>query len=194
MQNDFMPGGALEVPDGDEVVPVVNDLLPKFDLVVATQDWHPEDHKSFASQHEGKEPLEVINLNGLEQTLWPDHCVQESEGARFHDDLNFKPIETIFRKGMDREIDSYSGFYDNDRRKSTGLEAYLNGKAGSDIYFAGLAAEVCVYYSMQDALEIGFNAFLIEDATRPLDQEDFNAAKEDILSRNGNIIVSDDIE
>lgn len=194
VQNDFMPGGALAVPDGDAIVPVINDMLAGdratggFDLVVATQDWHPPGHKSFASVHPGKEPFDMTDLNGQDQTLWPDHCVQGSKGAEFHHGLETRPVEAIFRKGMDYKIDSYSGFYDNDHRKSTGLAGYLREKGAQDLYFCGLAADICVYFTLIDALKEGFKATLIEEAVRPLDQEEWNEAKNDITSKGGVIL------
>ena len=121
LQCDFMPGGALPVAEGDQVVPVCNRLAQRFEVVLATQDWHPPNHGSFASQHPGKKPGEVIELNGLPQVLWPDHCVQRSAGAQFHEDFDLRPVAAVFQKGIDPEIDSYSGFYDNGHRRSTGL-------------------------------------------------------------------------
>jgi len=180
IQNDFIPGGSLEVPGGDEIIPVVNNLQEKFDLVVATQDWHPQNHMSFASNHKGKEPFEMIELGGMDQILWPDHCVQNSKGAEFHPELNTTKIETIFRKGMDSEIDSYSGFYDNGHKKSTGLAGYLREKGATELYFCGLAADVCVYYSIKDALKEGFSATLIEEATRALDNKKFAEMKAEL--------------
>ena len=180
IQNDFTPGGSLEVPQGDEIIPVVNNLQEKFDLVVATQDWHPQNHMSFASNHKGKEPFEMIELGGMDQILWPDHCVQNSKGAEFHPELNTTKIETIFRKGMDSEIDSYSGFYDNGHKKSTGLAGYLREKGATELYFCGLAADVCVYYSIKDALKEGFSATLIEEATRALDNKKFAEMKAEL--------------
>jgi len=180
IQNDFVPGGSLEDPGGDEIIPVVNNLQEKFDLVVATQDWHPQNHMSFASNHKGKEPFEMIELGGMDQILWPDHCVQDSKGAEFHPELNTTKIETIFRKGMDSEIDSYSGFYDNGHKKSTGLAGYLREKGATELYFCGLAADVCVYYSIKDALKEGFSATLIEDATRALDNKKFAEMKAEL--------------
>ncbi|SHI61249.1 nicotinamidase/pyrazinamidase [Tangfeifania diversioriginum] len=180
IQNDFIPGGSLEVPSGDEIIPVVNNLQEKFDLVVATQDWHPQNHMSFASNHKGKEPFEMIELGGMDQILWPDHCVQDSKGAEFHPELNTTKIETIFRKGMDSEIDSYSGFYDNGHKKSTGLAGYLREKGATELYFCGLAADVCVYYSIKDAQKEGFSATLIEDATRALDNKKFAEMKAEL--------------
>ena len=192
-QIDFMPGGALEVSNGDRIIPVINNILPRFDLVVATQDWHPENHKSFAKNHPGKKVFEVINLNGLQQKLWPPHCVQESRGAEFHQELNTKPVEAIFRKGMDPEIDSYSGFYDNGHKKSTGLSGYLKEKGATELYFCGLAADICVYFSLIDALKEGFQATLIEDAAVPLIPEEFSKIREDILEKGGKIISSNQL-
>jgi nicotinamidase/pyrazinamidase len=165
-------------------------VVRRFDLVVATQDWHPRTHKSFASNHGGKSPFDVIDLNGLKQTLWPDHCVQGSEGAEFHPGLDTLSVEAVFRKGMDPEIDSYSGFYDNGHRRSTGLAGYLREKGATELYFCGLAAEICVYATLNDALRLGFPATLIEDAARPLNDHDYGEAKERLLRDGGRIITS----
>ena len=193
VQNDFTPGGALAVPSGDEIVPLINTLQRKFDLVVATQDWHPADHVSFASNHEGREPFDTIDLDGLAQTLWPDHCVQGKRGAAFHPDLDIKAVEAIFRKGVDPGIDSYSGFFDNGHRKRTGLAGYLREKEARDLYFCGLAAEICVTFTLKDALELGFSTTLIEDATRPLDDEDFEQARRELVGNGAKIITSSDL-
>lgn len=193
VQNDFMPGGALAVPEGDEIVPVINRLQNRFDLVVATQDWHPPDHVSFASNHEGKKPFDEIKLDGMCQTLWPDHCLQDTDGARFHSELNLKPVEAIFRKGMDRRIDSYSGFFDNGHKKTTGLAGYLREKEATDLYFCGLAAEICVAFTLKDALELDFSATLISDATRALDTDDFQRAKRDLQTQGAEVISSGEI-
>ena len=190
VQNDFMPGGALPVPKGDRVVPVINRLQKKFELVVATQDWHPKGHASFASSHVRNKEFDVIKINGLDQVLWPDHCVQGSAGANFHPQLETVRIESIFRKGTNLEIDSYSGFYDNAHLKSTGLNGYLKEKGVNELYVAGLAGEFCVYFSVLDALAEGFSVTVIEDATKPLDQEAFEVAKIDILRKGGQIITS----
>lgn len=168
VQNDFMPGGPLAVPGGDRIVPVINNIQSKFDLVIATQDWHPVAHKSFASNHSGKKPFDVIDLNGIPQTLWPDHCVQGSDGAAFHRELNTDKFSAIFRKGMDPEVDSYSGFYDNNHKLATGLAGYLKEKGATELYFCGLAADICVYYSILDSILEGFSSVLIEDASSPL--------------------------
>lgn len=193
IQNDFIPGGALAVPQGDQVIDLANKLQQHFNLVVATQDWHPQEHKSFASNHSGKQTFDVIDLDGLEQVLWPIHCLQGTAGADFHPDLESTRIEAIFRKGTDPAIDSYSGFYDNGHLKSTGLADYLRGKKVTQVYLAGLAADYCVYFSALDAIKEGFKTFLIEDATRPINAEEFEKAKEEIKSRGGYIINSENI-
>lgn len=193
LQNDFIPGGALAVPGGDEIVQKINGLQRKFDLVIATQDWHPEGHFSFAASHKGKSEFQKIPWRGQEQVLWPVHCVQNSKGAEFHPDLEMGKIETIFRKGTDPEIDSYSGFYDNAHLKSTGLAGYLKEKGVEDLYFCGLAAEYCVFFSIMDALQENFKATLIEDATRALNGEDFRNAKNKILGRGGKIITAKEL-
>jgi nicotinamidase/pyrazinamidase len=193
MQNDFMPGGALAVPEGDKIVTLVNELQEKFDLVIATQDWHPEKHASFASSHAGLKEFDVIKLNGLDQVLWPDHCIQNSNGADFHSALKTSKIEAIFRKGTDLKIDSYSGFYDNAHLKSTGLAGYLMEKNVDQLFFAGLAAEYCVYFSIIDALAEGFETTLIEDATRALNPEDYEKIRIDILRKGGKIINAEDL-
>lgn len=185
VQNDFMPHGPLAIEKGDEIVPVVNDIQSEFDLIVATQDWHPPGHKSFASSHSGKKTFDVIDLHGLQQTLWPDHCVQGTAGADFHPDLKMSRIEAIFRKGMDPEIDSYSGFYDNGHKKSTGLAGYLREKGANDLYFCGLAADICVYFTLMDSLKEGFKATLIEKAANPLDHAVFEKVKAAITGQGG---------
>lgn len=193
VQNDFIPGGALAVPGGDEIVSLINDFQEKFDLVIATQDWHPENHSSFAANHTGKKEFEVITWKDQEQVLWPVHCVQGTEGAQFHADLNTSKIETIFRKGTNPGIDSYSGFYDNAHLKSTGLAGYLKEKGAEELYFCGLAAEYCVFFSIIDAIGEGFKAALIEDATRSLDASAFEKAKKTILEKGGIIIKAEDL-
>jgi nicotinamidase/pyrazinamidase len=193
VQNDFMPGGPLEVPEGNLIIPVINNCLGYFDLVVATQDWHPKNHKSFASDHLNKKPFDRIILNGIHQTLWPDHCIQRTRGAELHEDIHSERIAAIFRKGMDTEVDSYSGFYDNNHQLSTGLSGYLKEKGVSEIYFCGLAADICVYYSMLDAVLEGFSATLIEDASRPLYPEKFDDIKCEIAKQGVLIVTSEDI-
>ena len=166
LQNDFMPGGALAVTDGDRVVPVANRIMPRFDLVVATQDWHPSDHQSFASQHTGKKIGEVIDLHGLNQVLWPDHCVQDSSGAKFHADLAIERIAKIFQKGTDPTIDSYSGFFDNGHRQATGLAQFLENSRVNEVAIMGLATDYCVKFTALDAVKLNFDTYLIEDGCR----------------------------
>ena len=192
VQNDFMPGGSLEVPHGAMIVPLINQLQNYFDLVVATQDWHPQNHKSFASNHSNKKPFEEIDLQGMKQTLWPDHCVQGTKGAEFHPELETYKIAAIFRKGMDPEIDSYSGFYDNGHQISTGLTGYLKEKGVTEIYFCGLASDICVYYTIKDSLKEGFSATLIEDASRPLSNDAFTSIKNELTKKGVRIINSDE--
>lgn len=192
-QKDFMSGGALEVPEGDKIVPVINKIQEKFELVIATQDWHPEGHMSFASSHEDKEPFEKIGWKGQDQVLWPDHCVQGTDGAKFHHDLQMKSVEAIFRKGMDKEIDSYSGFYDNGHQKNTGLAGYLKERETDILYFCGLAADVCVNFSIRDALHEGFEAMLIEDATKPIDEAEYQEIRKDLKEKGCRFIKSSNL-
>lgn len=191
IQNDFIPGGSLAVPLGDQIIPLVNELQRSFELVVATQDWHPGNHKSFASNHADKKPFEKILLHGLDQVLWPDHCIQGTSGAKFSSNLNMNNVEAIFRKGMDPEIDSYSGFYDNGYKRSTGLAGYLRERKVVKIYVCGLAADYCVFYTAKDALKENFETYIIEDATRAIDPKEFEKAKDEILTSGGQIIKSE---
>ena len=193
VQNDFMPGGSLEVPDGDLIVPVINRIQEKFNLVAITQDWHPQNHVSFASNHPGEQPYNKIDVQGADQILWPDHCVQGTPGASFHPALETDGASAIFRKGMNPLVDSYSGFYDNRHQISTGLSGYLKEKKVTELYFCGLAADICVYYTIIDALNEGFSSTLIEDASRPLNNETFPFIKQDLLTRGARIINSDEI-
>jgi len=171
IQNDFLPGGALAVPDGDRIIPVANRIQGLFDLIVATRDWHPPDHGSFASNHPGKKPGDVIDLNGLEQILWPAHCVQNTKGAEFAASFETDLIEQIIYKGTDAGIDSYSTFFDNAHRKATGLHDYLKEREVTDIHIAGLATDYCVKFSVQDALELGYKTYVIEDGCRGVNLE-----------------------
>jgi nicotinamidase/pyrazinamidase len=166
IQNDFMPGGALPVPDGHAVVPIANELAARFDLVVATQDWHPADHGSFASNREGHEPGEVVKLEGLEQILWPDHCVQGTDGARFVPQLDTDSIDHVFQKGTDPTIDSYSGFFDNGRRKATGLASFLRERDIDTVYVLGVATDYCVKWTALDAAAEGFITHVVADGCR----------------------------
>lgn len=166
VQNDFVPGGALAVPGGDEIIPVCNRVSKAFSLVVATQDWHPATHGSFAASHPGHKVGDVIDLNGLPQILWPVHCVQDTPGAAFVPGLDLSRVGRVFRKGTDPGIDSYSGFFDNGHRKATGLGEYLKQKSVTDIYVAGLATDYCVKFTALDSRLLGFNTFVIQDACR----------------------------
>ena len=189
VQNDFLPGGALAVADGDAIIPIVNNLQSKFDLVVATQDWHPLNHKSFASNHIDKHHFDEILLNGLPQVLWPNHCVQGTTGANFSKDLNTNRISAIVRKGMDLEVDSYSGFFDNNKQTSTGLLGLLREKKVTDVYVCGLAADYCVYFTAKDAVAHGFNTFFIEDATKAISIEQYKQIKPE-LKKNKVVFIS----
>ena len=195
LQNDFMPGGALAVPDGDAVVPVANHLQARFDRVVATQDWHPPDHASFASHHPGRRPFEVIELNGLQQVLWPDHCVQGTPGAELVDALDTTRIERVFRKGDNPDIDSYSGFFDNGHRRATGLAGYLRDRGVDTIYLAGLAEDVCVFYTALDARRLGFQVRLVREATRPVEARpgDAGAARHRMVEAGVQLVSADDV-
>lgn len=187
VQNDFLEGGSLAVPDGNAVIPVINQIQKDFDLIVATQDWHPQNHKSFAAEHFGKKEFEVIDLNGLPQVLWPVHCVQGSFGAEFHNDLDTRQIEAVFRKGMDTEIDSYSGFFDNGKRKNTGLYGYLKDRKVSEIFVCGLAADYCVYFTANDSYDLGFKTTIIEQATKPISPENWEKIKVEFQQKGGYI-------
>ena len=171
VQNDFCPGGALAVEDGDSVVPVINRLIEKFDNIVLTQDWHPVDHSSFASNHEGQTPFSMVTMPYGEQTLWPDHCIQGTKGAEFHKDLITYPASLIIRKGMNPAIDSYSAFYENDHSTGTGLAGYLREHNIKRVICAGLAFDFCVFYSAQDAVKEGFETVVVTDACRAIDMD-----------------------
>ena len=171
VQNDFCPGGALAVPKGDEVVPVINRLAARFDNVVLTQDWHPRDHASFASSHPGKKPFETINLPYGKQVLWPNHCVQGTPGAAFHPGLNTERAKLVVRKGFHRDVDSYSGFLEADRTTTTGLAGYLKEKGLRELFVCGLATDFCVGWTALDARATGFEVAVIEDACRAIDLE-----------------------
>ncbi len=169
VQNDFCPGGALAVADGDAVVPVINRLGEKFTHVIQTQDWHPQGHRSFASAHPGRQAFETIEAPYGAQTLWPDHCVQGTEGAEFHPALDLPGAELIIRKGFRDEIDSYSAFYENDRKTATGLAGYLRDRGFARVFICGLATDYCVHYSAVDAKQDGFAAIVLIDACRAID-------------------------
>jgi len=166
IQNDFVPGGALPVPEGDRIIPLVNALQSKFDLVIATQDWHPRNHGSFTANHPNKKPGDQINLNGLPQILWPVHCVQNAPGAALVPALDTRRISRIFQKGTDPGIDSYSALFDNGHLKATGLGEFLKQRGVTDVFLAGLATDYCVKFTALDAIQLGFKTHVIEDACR----------------------------
>jgi len=166
LQYDFCPGGALEVPHGDDVIEVANRVARHFDVVAATQDWHPADHGSFAANHAGRKPYDVIDLHGLPQVLWPSHCVQGSRGAELHAGLDVARITKIFRKGTDPSVDSYSGFHDNGHRRSTGLGDWLRTQGVGSVYVMGLATDYCVKFTALDARRDGFDVYVVEDGCR----------------------------
>lgn len=195
LQNDFCPGGALAVDEGNLLIPIANALMPKFDLVLATQDWHPATHGSFAANHPWRKPGQMIDLNGLPQVLWPIHCVQESFGAEFVINLDTAGIHKVFVKGTDPEIDSYSGFFDNGHRKATGLGDYLKAQGVTELWVMGIATDYCVKFTVLDALELGFNVNLIEDACRGVNLQagDVAQAVKDMQSKGANLVASSEI-
>ncbi len=190
VQNDFCPGGALPVPEGDRVVEVISRVQPEFGLVVATQDWHPAEHGSFAANHPGRSPGEQIELAGLPQILWPVHCVQGTPGAELHPGLDRSRIARVFHKGADPSVDSYSGFFDNGRRTSTGLGEYLKDQGVTDVYVCGLATDYCVKATALDAVALGFKTHLLEDGCRGVElrEGDVQRAVEE-MRRRGVVIV-----
>jgi len=194
VQNDFLPGGSLAVPDGDKIIPVINSLQKQFEIIVATRDWHPANHGSFASNHKGHKPGDIIELDGLEQILWPDHCVQGSPGAELSPQLNQNMIQRVFFKGTDPNIDSYSAFFDNGHRIQTEVHDYLQKKGVKSVYIVGLAADVCVYFTVKDALKLGYDTYLIRDATRGVNMqpEDTKNALGDMEKRGAKLINSID--
>ncbi|MCH8878641.1 MAG: bifunctional nicotinamidase/pyrazinamidase [Planctomycetes bacterium] len=193
LQNDFLPAGALPVPDGDQVIPLANQIQQRFDLVVATQDWHPSNHASFAAIHPGKMPGDVIDLDGLQQTLWPVHCVQNTVGSAFAPGLDISRVRKIIRKGTDPGIDSYSGFFDNGHRKSTGLDFYLKQAGVTETFVLGLATDYCVKFTAMDALELGFATYVLVDACRGVELQtgDVAAALHDMATAGVQIITGD---
>lgn len=194
IQNDFMPIGALPVRDGDAVVAVANALAPRFEFVVATQDWHPAGHGSFASAHAGKAPGDMIELAGLEQVLWPDHCVQDSPGASFHSGLDVARVDSVVRKGTDPGVDSYSGFFDNGHRVDTGLTSLLRDRAVTEAWLVGLATDYCVRYTALDGVEMGFDIVVVADGVRAVDLSpgDGEAALREMAGAGCRIVMSAD--
>jgi nicotinamidase/pyrazinamidase len=190
VQNDFCPGGNLAVPRGDEVVPIINRLADRFEHVVLTQDWHPPGHQSFASSHPGKKPHETIEVSYGTQILWPDHCVQGTEGAELRSDLHIPHAALVIRKGIHPAIDSYSTFFENDRETPTGLGGYLRERGLERVFLAGLAYDFCVRYSAEDAVREGFVVFVVDDACRAIDVDGSAAATRASLASLGVTSVS----
>ena len=195
LQNDFLPGGALPVPHGDEVIPIANELQRRFDLLLATQDWHPPDHGSFAANHPGKKPGDRIILDGIEQILWPVHCVRNTHGGQFASSFDTSSIARVFHKGTERNIDSYSTFFDNAHRRHTGLAYYLEKRGIDDVYLMGLALDYCVKYSALDARHLGLNTFVIIDGCRGIELEpgDVDRALEEMKQAGATILKSGDV-
>lgn len=194
VQNDFCPGGALEVPEGDRIVPIINNLAEQFDVIVQTQDWHPAGHSSFASSHPRKEPYETIEMPYGTQVLWPDHCVQYSEGADFHPDLDTRNSQLIIRKGFRKAIDSYSAFYENDDTTPTGLTGYLRDRNVDTVYVTGLATDFCVKWSAIDGIKEGFKVYIVEDAVEGIDLDgSVDKAWTEMLATGAKKISSEDV-
>jgi nicotinamidase/pyrazinamidase len=189
LQYDFCPGGALAVAHGDETIDVANRLVPKFEVVVATQDWHPRDHGSFAANHKKKQPYDVIDLNGLPQTLWPVHCVQGTRGAELHERLDRAKIDCVFPKGTDRTVDSYSGFWDNGKRKATGMADWLRAQDVTAIAVLGLATDYCVKLTVLDGITEGFAVTLVEDGCRAVELAAGDGARAIAAMRDAGAIV-----
>ncbi len=192
IQNDFLPGGALAVKNGDQIIPLVNELMDHFDFIVATQDWHPADHKSFASNHLNHKSGDQILLDGLEQILWPVHCVQNTPGADFAANLQIDRFDKIFQKGSNIHIDSYSGFFDNGKKQDTGLFDYLEENQIDEVFVVGLATDYCVKYTAMDAQALGLKTSVISDATRAvnLQEGDFEKALEEMRNNHINVLTS----
>ena len=189
VQNDFCPAGALEVAGGNEIIPYINEEMAKYECVVLTQDWHPKGHSSFATSHEGKNPLELIKMPYGDQVLWPDHCVQGSKGAEFHPDLNIEQANAIIRKGSNPFIDSYSAFFENDRKTPTGLDGYLKSLEIEKINLVGLATDFCVNYSAQDAANLGYKVSVLEKMCRAIDLNGSLAAAKSEMQNCGVEII-----
>ena len=185
VQNDFCPGGALAVAGGNEIVAPINALVPEFAVRVFTQDWHPKDHSSFASQHSGEDPYSVIEMRYGPQVLWPDHCIIGSDGAAFHPNLDTRGADMIIRKGFRREIDSYSAFFENDHKTSTGLEGYLKTRGVEAVTLVGLATDFCVNYSAVDAARLGFQVTVVESLCRAINLDGSLAAAKDGMAAEG---------
>jgi len=194
VQNDFCEGGTLEVKKGKEVIPVINNLVQskQFDFIIATEDWHPRNHKSFASNHKNKNVYDVVKLNGITQVLWPDHCIQRTKGAKFHKDLILGEKYFVFKKGKNPGIDSYSGFFDNDHKTSTGLTEFLRKNNVNEIYITGLATDYCVKFTAIDSVNEGYKTFVIKDAVRGvnIEKDDSKRAFSEMKAKGCKIITS----
>lgn len=195
VQYDFLPGGALAVKEGDQIIPVINELQKKFDFIVATQDWHPSGHGSFAANHQGKNPGDFVQLGNVDQVLWPVHCVQGSPGADFHQDLDQTKWKRIIQKGTNPYVDSYSGFFDNDRRENTGLSRYLKENGIEEVVVTGLATDYCVKFTVLDAIKEGFEATVLTDATKAvnLSPQDYDAAIKEMVKSGADAKTSREI-
>lgn len=195
LQNDFFPGGALPVKEANQIFPLANELQEYFPLIIASKDWHPKNHKSFASIHPKHQLYDVIDLHGFAQVLWPDHCIQGSNGSEFHSKLNTKNIHKIIYKGTNTEIDSYSTFFDNEHKKDTGLNQYLKDQKVTEIYIMGLATDYCVLYSVSDARKLGWKTSVVQDGCFGIEKNpgDIKKAFEEMENQGANIIHSDEI-
>jgi nicotinamidase/pyrazinamidase len=195
VQYDFLPGGTLAVNEGDQIIPVINQLQKIFDFIVATQDWHPANHGSFAANHRGKNPGDFIQLGNVDQVLWPTHCVQNSKGAEFHQDLEQIKWSKIIQKGTNPYVDSYSGFFDNDRREDTGLSQYLKSNGIEEVFVTGLATDYCVKFTVLDAIKDGFEATVVTDATKAVNLApgDYDAAIKEMVKSGAEAKTSREI-
>lgn len=195
-QNDFFEKGALEVPDSNSIIPVINRIADKFETVIYTKDWHPFSHKSFASNHKGKKIYDVIDLCGIKQVLWPNHCIQNTFGAEMHKDIIKRKDAIYVLKGMDENVDSYSGFFDNSKIHDTGLNSILKENKITDTYISGLATEYCVKHTALDSVELKFNTYVIADATRPVNicPNDYETALNEMKNKGVKIIYSTDLQ
>ncbi len=192
VQNDFCPGGKLAVPEGDAVVPIINTLIDRFNIIIQTQDWHPANHSSFASNHPDKNPYDTMKMEYGTQVLWPDHCIQNSLGAAFHPELNTEKTQVIIRKGFRTDIDSYSTFFENDKITATGLSGYLRERGVEELYATGLATDFCVKWSILDGLQEGFKMFLVQDAVRGIDLNGSLQSALDEMKEKGAVFITSD--
>ena len=189
VQNDFCPGGALAVEGGDEIVPGINALMSEFQTIVLTQDWHPAGHSSFASSHPGAEPYSTTEMSYGQQVLWPDHCIQGSDGAAFHRDLRTDTAQMVVRKGFRPAVDSYSAFFENDKKTPTGLEGYLQNRGVFRLVLVGLATDFCVSYSAIDGAKLGFEVSVMQDLCRAIDLDGSLATSEDLMLGKGVTLI-----